>query len=147
MFRSLWQRANARNVRLYYPYWQYTNLFIFWFVKPIYSDIITFFSRSNSLGWYTWHRRFLTTIFNAQYSKAAARISNKLLPKAKRRDIEWDDIYDAYAMYKCCKWDNETGLKKIQLKTIPSPMEMACTNSSHVERTYLHPVTCFLINF
>ena len=22
-------RANARNVRLYYPYWQYTDLFIF----------------------------------------------------------------------------------------------------------------------
>ena len=26
---SLWRRANARNVRLYYPYWQYTDLFIF----------------------------------------------------------------------------------------------------------------------
>ena len=24
---SLWRRANARNVRLYYPYWQYTDLF------------------------------------------------------------------------------------------------------------------------
>ena len=23
---SLWRRANARNVRLYYPYWQYTDL-------------------------------------------------------------------------------------------------------------------------
>ena len=30
---SLWRRANARNVRLYYPYWQYTNLFIFPFVS------------------------------------------------------------------------------------------------------------------
>ena len=30
---SLWWRANARNVRLYYPYWQYTNLFIFRFVS------------------------------------------------------------------------------------------------------------------
>ena len=30
---SLWQRANTRNVRLYYPYWQYTNLFIFRFVS------------------------------------------------------------------------------------------------------------------
>ena len=30
---SLWRRANARNVRLYYPYWQYTNLFIFRFVS------------------------------------------------------------------------------------------------------------------
>ena len=29
---SLWRRANARNVRLYYPYWQYTILFIFRFV-------------------------------------------------------------------------------------------------------------------
>ena len=28
---SIWQRANARNVGLYYPYWQYTNLFIFQF--------------------------------------------------------------------------------------------------------------------
>ena len=28
---SLWRRANARNVRLYYPYWQYTDLFIFRF--------------------------------------------------------------------------------------------------------------------
>ena len=26
-------RANARNVRLYYPYWQYTDLFIFRFVS------------------------------------------------------------------------------------------------------------------
>ena len=26
---SLWRRANARNVRLHYPYWQYTDLFIF----------------------------------------------------------------------------------------------------------------------
>ena len=26
---SLWRRANARNVRLYSPYWHYTNLFIF----------------------------------------------------------------------------------------------------------------------
>ena len=26
---SLWRRANARNVRLYYPYWQYTDHFIF----------------------------------------------------------------------------------------------------------------------
>ena len=25
--------ANARNVRLYYPYWQYTDLFIFRFVS------------------------------------------------------------------------------------------------------------------
>ena len=24
---SLWRRANARNVRLYYPYWQYTDLY------------------------------------------------------------------------------------------------------------------------
>ena len=27
---SLWRRANARNVRLYHPYWLYTDLFIFW---------------------------------------------------------------------------------------------------------------------
>ena len=35
---SLWQRAcaNARNFRLYYPYWQYTNLFIFRFVSLLY---------------------------------------------------------------------------------------------------------------
>ena len=30
---SLWRRANARNVRLYYLYRQYTHLFIFWFVS------------------------------------------------------------------------------------------------------------------
>ena len=30
---SLWRRANARNVRLYHPYWQYTDLFIFRFVS------------------------------------------------------------------------------------------------------------------
>ena len=30
---SLWRRANTRNVRLYYPYRQYTNLFIVWFVS------------------------------------------------------------------------------------------------------------------
>ena len=29
---SLWRRANARNVRPCYPYWQYTDLFIFRFV-------------------------------------------------------------------------------------------------------------------
>ena len=30
--------TNTQNVRLYYPYWQYTNLFIFQFVLiPIYS--------------------------------------------------------------------------------------------------------------
>ena len=29
----LWRRANDRNVRLYYPYWQYTDLFIFPFVS------------------------------------------------------------------------------------------------------------------
>ena len=29
---SLWRRANARNVRLYYPYRQYTKLFVFRFV-------------------------------------------------------------------------------------------------------------------
>ena len=28
---SLWRRANARNVRLCYPYWQYTDLFVFRF--------------------------------------------------------------------------------------------------------------------
>ena len=28
-------RANARNVRLHYPYWQYTDLFIFRFVSVI----------------------------------------------------------------------------------------------------------------
>ena len=32
---SLWRRANARNVRPYYPYWQYTDLFIFRFVSPL----------------------------------------------------------------------------------------------------------------
>ena len=32
---SLWQKANARNVRLYYPYWQYTDLFIFRFVSSL----------------------------------------------------------------------------------------------------------------
>ena len=30
---SLWRRANDRNVRLYYLYWQYTDIFIFQFVK------------------------------------------------------------------------------------------------------------------
>ena len=29
---SLWRRANARNVRLYYPYWQYNDHFIFRFI-------------------------------------------------------------------------------------------------------------------
>ena len=33
--QSLWQRANARNVRLFYPYWQYTDLFIFRFVSKL----------------------------------------------------------------------------------------------------------------
>ena len=30
---SLWRRVNPRNVRPYYPYWQYTDLFIFRFVS------------------------------------------------------------------------------------------------------------------
>ena len=30
---SLWRRANARNVSLYYRYWEFTNLFIFRFSK------------------------------------------------------------------------------------------------------------------
>ena len=30
---SLWWRANARNFRLYYPYWQYTDHFIFRFLS------------------------------------------------------------------------------------------------------------------
>ena len=30
---SLWRRANARNVRPHYPYWQYTDLFVFRFVS------------------------------------------------------------------------------------------------------------------
>ena len=30
---SLWRGANTRNVRLYYPHWQYTDLFIFRFVS------------------------------------------------------------------------------------------------------------------
>ena len=34
------RRANARNVRLYYPYWQYTDLFIFRFLKKIVSVTI-----------------------------------------------------------------------------------------------------------
>ena len=40
---SLWRRANARNVRLYryYPYWQYTNLFIFQII--LYHDWFGFF--------------------------------------------------------------------------------------------------------
>ena len=33
LLTMLWRRANARNVRLYYPYRQYTNLFIFRFVS------------------------------------------------------------------------------------------------------------------
>ena len=30
-------KANTQNVRLYYPYKQYTNLFIFWFKTIFYS--------------------------------------------------------------------------------------------------------------
>ena len=30
---SLWRRANVRNIRLYYPYWLYTDHFIFRFVS------------------------------------------------------------------------------------------------------------------
>ena len=33
MALRLWRTANARNVRLYYPYWQYTDRFIFRFVS------------------------------------------------------------------------------------------------------------------
>ena len=35
--------ANARNVRLYYPYWQYTDLFIFRFVYIIIVVLLTKF--------------------------------------------------------------------------------------------------------
>ena len=33
IYPPVWQRANAQNNRLYYPYWQYNNLFILWFVS------------------------------------------------------------------------------------------------------------------
>ena len=36
---SLWRRANARNVRLYYPYWQYTDHFIFQFIYTAYISL------------------------------------------------------------------------------------------------------------
>ena len=39
-FFSLWRRANARNVRLYYSYRQYTNLFIFLSKKGICIDLV-----------------------------------------------------------------------------------------------------------
>ena len=35
-FLSIWRRVNARNVRLHYPYRQYTDLFIFWFASVLY---------------------------------------------------------------------------------------------------------------
>ena len=51
------RRANARNVRLHYPYWQYTNLFIFQFVSllclcitlylyNVYKDSVSFYLNS-----------------------------------------------------------------------------------------------------
>ena len=49
---SLWRRANAQNVRLYYTYWQYTDLFIFRFVKILLSIIIAFDEGERILIWY-----------------------------------------------------------------------------------------------
>ena len=41
----LWRRANARNVRLYYPYWQYTDLFIFRFVSHLWQFDLIYFGK------------------------------------------------------------------------------------------------------
>ena len=54
-----WRRANARNVRLYYPYWQYTDLFIFRFVSllylrstlRLYLDIVNFVQDLSNNWW------------------------------------------------------------------------------------------------
>ena len=45
---SLWRRANARNVRLCYPYWQYTDLFIFCTSNypSVYPFVLSFFPSS-----------------------------------------------------------------------------------------------------
>ena len=47
---SLWRRANARNVRPYYPYWQYTDLFIFRFVSLLClrSTLVSLWRRANA---------------------------------------------------------------------------------------------------
>ena len=54
-FPPLWRRANARNLRLYYPYRQYTNLFIFQFVS-LHSTLRLFFN----------HQKTLTIILSSQ---------------------------------------------------------------------------------
>ena len=55
---SFWRRANARNVRLYYPYRQYTNLFIFQFVSLLCLRTAAHYTLNGV--WYEW--RFETLV-------------------------------------------------------------------------------------
>ena len=49
---SLWRRANAGNVRLYYPYWRYTNFFIFRFHQLYITSVLQLEIVGMILGWY-----------------------------------------------------------------------------------------------
>ena len=66
---SLWRRANARNVRPYYPYWQYTDLFIFRFcISTLPTQHTTVLLISNLLSslvlcWVFLSSYFLITLF------------------------------------------------------------------------------------
>ena len=52
---SLWRKANARNVRPYYPYRQYTDLFIFRFVSllclPLRRTLRLYYKSCRLIGW------------------------------------------------------------------------------------------------
>ena len=51
---SLWRRANARNVRLYYPYWQYTYDTFLYFKIYLYSGYAAhyvYFNLKLNISW------------------------------------------------------------------------------------------------
>ena len=67
LFNSLWRRANARNVRLYYPYWQYTNLFIFQFVfEYTYLSITLLYALGKQVSGLPWKNG--VTVYSVRYN-------------------------------------------------------------------------------
>ena len=59
-------RANARNVRLYYPYWQYTDLSIFRFVSPL--CLRSTLRLTNVISAYTWSTMPILVTISLQVS-------------------------------------------------------------------------------
>ena len=60
----LWRRANVRNVRPYYPYWHYTELFIFWIYKRLGILITAYIYFSNAFRQFLlWLVRYVYVVY------------------------------------------------------------------------------------